>query len=146
MNREILFRGKTKKGNWIEGTVLRTKEDTYICYLDQFDDDLFISPKNIIHSVIPESVGQYIGLEDKNGRRIFEGDILKRTCYDPKTGGQNEYNSVVYYSEKCTQVGWRVKNSTKTGGWSGVLGRNKIFNNHAEVIGNVTDNPELISQ
>jgi hypothetical protein len=46
--REILFRGKRKDNDeWVQGFLFQTQEHTYIAYDEQFDDDLFLSPKNI---------------------------------------------------------------------------------------------------
>ncbi len=97
--REILFRAKRiDDGEWVEGFLLSTNEHTYIAYTNQFDDDLFLSPKEIFIEVDPKTVCQYTGLTDKNGRKIFAGDIVK-VLY---TNGQEDGGDVteVKYSEK----------------------------------------------
>lgn len=72
MNREILFRGKRSgTGEWIEG------------YFGQSVDSFIIQDHGLVagcfemFKVIPQTVGQYIGLTDQKGRKIFEGDVLQ---------------------------------------------------------------------
>ena len=71
-----LYRGKRKdNGEWVEGFLIKTNRHTYIAYAEQFDDDfnikLFLSPQNIFIEVIPETVGEHIGMTDKKGKKIF---------------------------------------------------------------------------
>ena len=118
--REILFRGKRNdNGNWIEGSLFTRPNRCYI----------FPLPITTSKSeVIPETVGQFTGLTDKNGKNIFEGDICRI--------GNLLYKVEFKYS--C----W----------WFTILSRKvyccPAFNSHCgdlcEVIGNIHDNPELL--
>lgn len=74
--RKILFRGKRKdNGNWIYGTVVyprSIKNENYVAIVPIVDG---ISVYSMIREVIPETVGQFTGIYDKNCQEIFEGDI-----------------------------------------------------------------------
>lgn len=120
--REYLFRGKTiANGKWSEGNLLVTKQGCCI------------TPDTTVYvAVDPETVGQYTGLTDKNGTKIFEGDIidfLYRSDYD-------DYGIVQYDADE-TEFGF-VYNSIYEG-----LGRH-YQSKDIEVIGNIYDNPELL--
>lgn len=124
--REILFRGKRKdNGEWVEGYYLNQREsltDKKACYIAANNGYGF----NYI-SVIPETVGQYTGLTDKNGRKIFEGDIINY---------KGALAKVIYSTENA---GFYALFSS----WDTDL-RALSAGKYVSVIGNIYDNPELL--
>ena len=116
--REILFRGKNvDNGEWIYGD--------YAAPFAFYPANIFKQDGNFEGiAVVPETVGQFTGLTDKNGRKIFEGDILK---------ANNGHIGYVAFSE-----GGFVKACRCHFNFTNLYGDNQ------EVIGNIHDNPELI--
>ena len=137
--REILFRGKRKNnGEWIEGYFCGKYNETFFSPAKEsaqiIDKDLYW------HEVIPETVGQYTGLNDKNSKKIFEGDIVSITALDNDHFQKGERTTACienYMGNSCICV---------YGGSSGViLSLYSILIDHTvEVIGNIHDNLELI--
>lgn len=112
--REILFRGKrVGNGEWVFGSYVIQYGAHEIYLPDGVDSEHGFDR----YHVIPETVGQYTGLTDKNGRKIFEGDIMR-----------NAGNVVEFYGgDFC------INGDSPLSYWTGT-----------EVIGNIYDNPELL--
>lgn len=128
--REILFRGKRKDNSeWVEGYYACIGETPVI-----FTGELDFSKWDIrakMNVIIPETVGQFTGLTDRNGKRIFEGDIVER--------GDRIW--VIEYDVMCAQFVMKIytKNSVF---WNRSF--DFVPSEWCEVIGNIFDNPELL--
>lgn len=138
--REILFRGKRKdNGEWVEGYFVNCFDEFYR-ENGPFPEIIMADAERICAGeytydkaveVIPETVGQWTGLLDKNGKKIFEGDILDTPrwivsyCADTNAGlGMN--------------AGWYIQRDNFTS-WL------ELENNEWHVVlGNIHDNPELL--
>lgn len=127
--REILFRGKDIAGNWHYGVPLVFTDD-YVC---------ITAPHTYNKAVILETVGQFTGLTDKSGKKIFEGDIVKHFNNSDK-----EYDiGVIYFDTEF--MGWR---RTTQGRFHKTIIDTYKLNPTCiyEVIGNIHDNPELLKE
>ena len=146
--RTIIFRGKrTDNGEWVEGYY--ACESNHACFAYELKYHHYIFKDVFLdwnlgglekYEVLPETIGQYTGLCDKNGNMIFEGDVVqfednnyvvRRECDTP--GG--------YWAETgyiLDHIGWNdYSHFTDTID----EGNNEIC---VEIIGNIHDNPELL--
>lgn len=154
--REILFKAKRKdNGEWVEGGYRHEKIGEYLTAV--FIIENLTSGVSETHRVDPETVCQYTGLNDSNGTKMFEGDIIKYAdrydyeCYVESLENPEEYegcdysdifitDEVVYGIEydypafdlKRHVCEYNVLSELNNGDW------------HFEVIGTIFDNPELL--
>lgn len=121
--REILFRGKWN-GEWVYGGYCESPTKWLIIEISET-----IPTRIEGKHVIPETVGQYTGLTDKNGKKIFEGDILSYAEeIETRSRGKETLKGV--YEVKFEYCGFSPLDC--------------LACNHLEIIGNIHDNPELL--
>lgn len=123
--REILFRGKrTDNGEWVHGNLVRGCDEKY-AYIVEFGNRELC--RNYVN-VNPDTVGQYTGLKDKNGTKIFEGDIGRRRddIFLIDWSEEKAAFVMIFYDYICE-----------------ILYLEEMWDD-AEVIGNIHDNPELL--
>lgn len=131
MSRIIKFRGMIKGKNdevdqWVYGYLNRSKKNSWMEVAEEDGYLYFIQHSNIVSTQVKlETVGQFTGLLDKNGKEIYEEDLVKVTYSD----GSGYDNPVEVYFENGSF-------------WCGMgyLNNIKII----EVIGNIYENPELL--
>ena len=146
--RQILFRGKTlDNGEWVYGSLFGKRHIAVEIREGEEPVSSFGVATYRWVEVIPETVGQYTGLDDKNGVKIFDGDILlekdagvweKFTKADGSewskfAGKREDKKYTVFFDEKKAQF-------TTEGCWLWALVK------LVKVIGNIHDNPELVEE
>ena len=173
--REILFRGKrVDNGEWIVGSLIIDERGNHYIgeYIKQRVESAYVCTKRRngktinrfigigFFMVISETVGQYTGLVDRNGKKIFEGDIV-RMYFEGESSGYDEegvsYN-YDFYGHKIGVVSFGSNGTfinAKHGelhidaemveGWTPTR-RARLAGYRSEVIGNIHDNPELMEE
>lgn len=130
--RDIEFRGKRSNGEWVYGSLIALDADSGYVYITMPYTPTSTLPPSVLiegntYLVDPNTVGQYTGLKDKNGTKIYENDIVTMPSYN---GGRHK--TVVYFDS----------------GKFAVDGSHYHFKDirpkNMEVIGNIHDNPELL--
>lgn len=131
MKREILFRGKAYDGKWVCGDL---KHLTSGLGIATCKDDVFSCTR-----VDNDTIGQYTGLKDKNGKKIFEGDILEYI------GKRKDNMNKVYRRKVVFHEGMFTLLSKELQAYSALKHHCMEDGRSAwRVIGNIHDNPELI--
>jgi uncharacterized phage protein (TIGR01671 family) len=135
--REIKFRGKRiSDGNWVHGYFVNVEDRPQIIFED-------VNGMYVAEDVISDTIGQFTGLCDKNGIEIYEGDIVCVPYIDcifgDLVGEEIDYNFkfVVYFKEQS----FVICNEDRGNVLISDFKRTQI-----EIIGNIHDNPELITK
>ena len=124
MTREIKFRGEhTDTGEWVYGSLIQWK-DGVTTIITETKEDHYESYVN------PDTVGQYTGLQDRNGKEIYEGDIIVQQGYS----GMRPM--LVRFGNGAFVTGNHKGSSTPK--------RPMLIQPRSKVIGNIHDNPELL--
>lgn len=138
--RELIFRGKTEYGEWRVGSLIHqtmfygSHVDRYhILTGGEFHSDYYDS-----ETVIPETIGQFTGLVDKNGKKIFEGDICK---FREWREGDMCWIGRVHYEHQQFLISGGPNPECPS---PFTLQMSRFISENIEVIGNIHDNPELL--
>ena len=129
MQREIKFRGKrVDTGQWVYGYYVERFNNDHVIYASEIHNgDCFL----VAYSVIPETVGQYTGRKDENGKEIYEGDIVTGLFNHTDIIGHIVYGSdATFFIERKGLYGIGLNNAED---W-------------LEVIGDIYDNPEFLKE
>ena len=124
MERIHLYRGKRlDNGQFIEGSLIG--EDVIVGKIVDFEEDYFTT--EFWYKVVPETVGQFTGMTDKHGTKIFEGDIYSM--------GDDSIKYVVVW-RNCMFIGKQVGNNSYAG--------LDYWESEIKKVGNIYDNKELL--
>lgn len=124
--REILFRGRDISGQWHYGVPLMFNED-YVCIAKLNEHNKTVEYKTL---------GQYTGLTDKNGNKIFEGDIVKSCEYDD--------TYIIRYFDDDNYPAFDCVPDVPLCECNGLAFL--VNTEGCEIIGNIYDNPELLKE
>lgn len=137
MDREILFRGLSNQGKgWLYGDVVRNVEGA-VAIMPPYQMNMDNTCSQ--NEVNPDTIGQYTGLKDKNGRQIFDGDILEYIGKRKDNMSKVYHRKVVFYEGMFSLLSKELPVYTALKDHCMEDGRSAWH-----VIGNIHDNPELM--
>lgn len=134
--REIIFRGKrVDNGEWVEGVPTWDESDAIPKLLMVSNVEKWPFGNAYVD---PETVGQFIGIHDKDGKKIFEGDIIKRTIHCSYRNDGMAYDVLFQVPGIKDLYGNKIEKDDANNSVD-------LWETGFEVIGNIHDNPELLT-
>jgi uncharacterized phage protein (TIGR01671 family) len=125
-----LFKAKTYRGDWVRGLLASSKGKCYICNRDG---------RPFAFEIQPDTICQCTGLKDKNGKLIWENDVVKFDVYYYENLASSIISQIMWCNDLCA-----LSLVVNDRGTRGTLGHLMDLNKEIEVIGNKFDNPELL--
>ena len=142
--REIEFKGKDKvTGEWRYGYYYSECGCHYIFENRQKESML---KRNVIHEVIPETVGQFTELLDRNGKRIYEGDILEAISKEDRYVGKIVFLQGTFILQTGICKDNNGKEVPEGIPLCDIVRFEKTINLQTKIIGTIHDNPELLKE
>lgn len=150
--RTIKFRGRDEHGCWHIGWLAGTNDGTiYIAENDEgwTDDGFHNDDFSGWYKVLEKTIGQFTGLFDKNGKEIYEGDILRKPAKEQWEIKNFVGYEVFWHDNDCADnhIGWQMNRHHYNGCLCGTTDFVRCLPKYCcqmEVIGNIHDNPELL--
>ena len=142
MNDRYLYRAKrTDNGEWVEGCLLIIDDSEYRIATSCLQGDVNEILTVCAYEVDQSTICQCTGLNDKNGKLIFENDIVKFDVYEYEKLVSSTVSEIKWCEELCS-----LSVVVNKQGIRGTLGHFLDLNKEVEVIGSAIDNPELLEK
>lgn len=140
--REIKFRGRRLLNDWYYGSLDLTEIEPKICFNDVVSDNNGGATHFVRKvAVDADTIGQYTGLIDRNGKEVYEGDVVFWLSIDMKGRGHGEQGAIIW--DKDTMA-WAILRDKPTKDHRPCIISRPFDKRNLEIVGNIHDNPELM--
>lgn len=133
--REIKFRGRKPNGEWVYGDLVTTETTNG----QPSKKEILPFGRAVFEEVEEDTIGQFTGLLDKNGKEIYEGDIIRGNC------GHGEVRHLISFYDMTASFVAEILPDTDINDYC-TASQIWILKYSKEVLGNIHDNPELLNK